>query len=350
MTYMNTSCFTISLIPTLGAKVYRIWKSGHFFGARSLNDVIDRYDSYLDESAKQQQKQQQHDKDIEGLFDREQNCRTPLLAGSSSSSSTSLDSEDDSGVKVNHRKLGFRETVKIAFEFCLLWFSANYFAFACLQFTSVASTTILNSTSGIWTLIFGILGRVERFNSKKIGGVFISLVGIILISRVDLSDSVDDTGSFPQKSPAEMALGDSMAALSAALYGVYTVVMKRQVGDESAVDMTLFFGLVGLINTVMLWPGFILLHVTGIETFAVPATGRVWFVLVSNAIVSLVSDVAWAYAMLLTTPLVVTVGLSLTIPLSLVGQIFIHGQYSSLAYWAGAACVFFSFLIVNHES
>lgn len=76
-----------------------------------------------------------------------------------------------------------------------------------------------------------------------------------------------------------MALGDSMAALSAMLYGVYTVVMKRQVGDESAVDMTLFFGLVGLINTVLLWPGFILLHFTGIEPFGLPTTGRVWFVL-----------------------------------------------------------------------
>jgi solute carrier family 35 protein F5 len=54
--------------------------------------------------------------------------------------------------------------------------------------------------------------------------------------------------------------------------------------------------------------------------------------------------------MLLTTPLVVTVGLSLTIPLSLVGQIFLQGQYSSAIYWVGAAIVFLSFLVVNHES
>jgi solute carrier family 35 protein F5 len=54
--------------------------------------------------------------------------------------------------------------------------------------------------------------------------------------------------------------------------------------------------------------------------------------------------------MLLTTPLVVTVGLSLTIPLSLIGQIILHGQYASALYWIGAAVVFFSFIIVNHES
>lgn len=59
---------------------------------------------------------------------------------------------------------------------------------------------------------------------------------------------------------------------------------------------------------------------------------------------------AWAYAMLLTTPLVVTVGLSLTIPLSLIGEMFQYAQYSSWIYWIGAGIVFISFLFINHES
>jgi solute carrier family 35, member F5 len=54
--------------------------------------------------------------------------------------------------------------------------------------------------------------------------------------------------------------------------------------------------------------------------------------------------------MLLTTPLVVTVGLSLTIPLSLVGQMILSSQYSSALYWVGAFVVLLSFLFINHES
>lgn len=54
--------------------------------------------------------------------------------------------------------------------------------------------------------------------------------------------------------------------------------------------------------------------------------------------------------MLLTTPLVVTVGLSLTIPLSLVGEIIQYGQYSSILYWIGALVVFISFAFINHET
>lgn len=69
-----------------------------------------------------------------------------------------------------------------------------------------------------------------------------------------------------------------------------------------------------------------------------------------NAIGSFISDISWAYAMLLTTPLVVTVGLSLTIPLSLIGEMVQYGQYSTLLYWIGAAVVVMSFLFINQES
>ena len=53
--------------------------------------------------------------------------------------------------------------------------------------------------------------------------------------------------------------------------------------------------------------------------------------------------------MLLTSPIVVTVGLSLTIPLSLIGQIIINAQSASLLYWIGAGIVFLSFILINHE-
>lgn len=84
--------------------------------------------------------------------------------------------------------------------------------------------------------------------------------------------------------------------------------------------------------------------------FQLPPTSKIWTIIVINSLSSFVSDIAWAYAMLLTTPLVVTVGLSLTIPLSLVGEMVQYGQYSSVVYWIGAAVVFVSFAFINHES
>lgn len=156
---------------------------------------------------------------------------------------------------------------------------------ACLQYTTVGSTTILTSTSGVWTLVFGACLRVEKFTVRKFMGVIASLIGIILISRVDLSkpdteDAADQgSGNFPHKTAAEIALGDAMAAFSSVMYGVYTIVMKKQVGDESRVNMPLFFGLVGFFNLIMMWPGFFILHWTGVEMFSFPDTRRVWTII-----------------------------------------------------------------------
>ncbi|RYP48872.1 hypothetical protein DL769_011149 [Monosporascus sp. CRB-8-3] len=249
-------------------------------------------------------------------------------------------------------RLDLRETARLSLEFCMLWFFANYFASACLEYTSVGSVTILTSTSSVWTLIFCAVMKIERFSIRKLVGVLASLTGIVLISMVDLSgeDNDDDRGNFPHKSQQQIAIGDAMALISAVVYGLYVVVMKQRVGNEDRVNMPLFFGLVGIFNIVLLWPLFFILHWTGIEPFEMPPTGKIWFIIILNSISSFVSDMSWAYAMLLTTPLVVTVGLSLTIPLSLIGEMIQYEQYSSFVYWIGAFIVLLSFIFINHES
>lgn len=242
------------------------------------------------------------------------------------------------------------ETARLALPFCFLWFPANYFSSGCLEYTTVASATILTSTSSIWTLLIGTMYAVEKFTLRKLVAVIASLLGIALISSVDISgDSDKHRGTFPHKTTSEIAIGDILAFVSAVIYGVYAVIMKARIGDERRVNMPLFFGFVGLWNVLLLWPFFILLHLAGIERFELPPDNRVTSIILVNSASSLVSDFCWAYAMLLTSPLVVTVGLSLTIPLSLVGQMVLDGQYASGTYWVGAGVVLLSFVFVNRE-
>lgn len=248
--------------------------------------------------------------------------------------------------------LSLHETAKLSLEFCMLWFLANYFVAACLEYTTVASSTILTSTSSVFTLLFGSMFGVEKFTVRKLIGVLASLAGIILISSQDLSgESADDEhrGDFPEKSLREIAIGDALAFASAVMYGIYAVVMKKRIDDESRISMPLFFGLVGLINIFILWPLFFIFHFSNIETFAMPPTSRVTLIVLGNSMTSLVSDLCWAYAVLFTSPIVVTVGLSMTIPLSLVGQIVLNGQTASAVYWVGAMVVVLAFVFVNRE-
>ncbi|KAK2766988.1 hypothetical protein FQN54_006305 [Arachnomyces sp. PD_36] len=333
VTYVNTSFFVIPLVPAIAKRFYKLHRAGKLSQITSIRTLWRELDA------------PGRNEEEDGILkpDEEEESNDGYHQHHDGGAETSQDQSEE--------KLGLKATARLSLEFCMLWFLANYFAAACLQYTTVGSTTILTSTSGVWTLIFGAVVGVEKFTMKKLLGVLASLVGIILISSVDISGSEEDNrGSFPHKTPAEIALGDAMAAFSAIMYGIYTIVMKKRIGSESRVNMQLFFGLVGLFNTFLIWPGFLLLHFTNVERFALPPTERIWLIIVINSLTSLVSDICWAYAMLLTTPLVVTVGLSLTIPLSLIAQIFIQDHYSSPIYWVGAAVVFLSFVVVNHES
>lgn len=345
---MNSSFFILPLIPLVIRKVYEDPQE-----LASLRELVpggtalgrSSYAGY--EVVKGNEEEGEHEGEEE--MDRE------MLRSGSPAESMMLD-DDPVGAQVLHddmmgsEKLNLLDTAKLSFEFAFLWFAANYFMAACLEYTTVASSTILTSTSSIWTLLVGSLWGVERFTLKKLGGVLASLAGIVLISTVDLSGQSDkNRGTFPHKSTGEMAIGNAMAFFSAVLYGIYAVVMKKRIGDEGRVNMPLFFGLVGLFDVMLLWPFFIILHLFGLETWELPPTGRVLIIILVNSLSSLVSDFCWAYAMLLTSPLIVTVGLSMTIPLSLVGQILLDSQYASVWYWVGAVVVFGSFIFINNE-
>lgn len=288
--------------------------------------------------------------------------RGSSIAGHGHGTQSSHEAEKD-------KHLGIIPTARLALAFCVLWFGANYFAMACLQYTTVASTTILTSTSSFWTLFIGALTGTEKFTWRKLCGVMGSFAGILLISHVDLSsrmhdntgtpdNSQDDTSfvermvdTFPVKPPSELALGDALALLSAVLYGVYTITLKKTTikALPRSLNMPLFFGLVGTWNLVLLAPLFPILHLTGVEPFSLPPSQRIWSILLINSVSSFISDICWAYAMVLTSPLLVTVGLSLTIPLSLVGEMLLQGHYEGWVYWLGAAIVVGSFLFIDQE-
>ena len=214
----------------------------------------------------------------------------------------------------------------------------------------------------------GACTHTEKFTIRKLLGVIASFVGIVLVSHADLTSPRSSpsegspsssppgggpsiTNPFPNKPASELFLGDTLAFLSAIIYGAYTITLKRSTIKCAPLqlNMPLFFGLVGLCNALLLFPLFPLLHYTHIERFQLPPTARIWKILLINSTFGFFSDVCWAYAMVLTSPLVVTVGLSLTIPLSLVGEMVLQGRTEGLIYWLGAAVVVGSFVFIDRE-
>lgn len=59
------------------------------------------------------------------------------------------------------------------------------------------------------------------------------------------------------------------------------------------------------------------------------------------------SDVLWAYAVQLTTPLTATLGLSLTVPFGMISDALLRGKSFGVQYILGALLVLSGFLLVS---
>lgn len=127
-----------------------------------------------------------------------------------------------------------------------------------------------------------------------------SFIGVILVSLSDNSSS-DPAVSVPPPdtpipipptvperdyTPSSPLLGDALALLSALFYAIYVTLLKVRIGDESRIDMQLFFGFVGLFNIVVCWPVGLVLHLTGGEVFEWPEGGRMWGAILINVSVA----------------------------------------------------------------
>lgn len=326
ITYINTSCFCFYLIPYL----------------RIENLTLSQFwDKFTEEYQ----------------YSRINNNKTEQsLIGNYGSGDSLNDLEDqimevnDSSLTQDELNVNIYETAKLSIQFIVLWFSANFVTNASLSYTSVASQTILSSTSSFFTLIIGFIASVERINQNKIMGILLSFAGVMIVTKAD----TDDNNLNNDKSALLIFWGNVLALSGALLYGVYTILLKLKITvpnskKERNLNTHLFFGFVGLFCLVFAWPLLIALHYLGIEKFEAPPTSSVTWLILSNAAITFVSDFCWCNAVLLTSPLTVTVGLSMTIPLAMVGDWVFKEFELNMLYIFGAAIVTIGFLIINRD-
>ncbi|ONH65549.1 Thiamine-repressible mitochondrial transport protein THI74 [Cyberlindnera fabianii] len=259
-----------------------------------------------------------------------------------------LSNSSDEEILLNeeqNQKLSLMETIKLSAQFCVIWYLANLATNASLSYTSVGSQTILSSTSSFFTLVVGALAKTEKFNHVKVVGLVLSFVGVILITKADGDQVSEDL----QRTKLSIFIGNTLALLGALLYGVYTTLLKYKIRDEARVNMKVFFGFVGVFNLILLWPSLIVFDYLGVEKFELPSGSFVIMVIIVNCLITFVSDFCWVKAMLLTSPLTVTVGLSTTIPFAMVGDIIFKGEKITLVYIVAAAMICVSFFVINRD-
>eukprot|EP00658_Telonema_sp_P-2_P037454 TRINITY_DN2693_c0_g2_i2.p1 TRINITY_DN2693_c0_g2~~TRINITY_DN2693_c0_g2_i2.p1 ORF type:complete len:277 (-),score=34.42 TRINITY_DN2693_c0_g2_i2:223-1053(-) len=226
-----------------------------------------------------------------------------------------------------------------------LWMAANGSYNYSLSLTSVASSTILSATSSLFTFVFAVLAGVEKFEWLKLAGVVLCIAGSVMVTMDDSSGgrrSDDHTGW-------EKLSGDLLALGSAVFYGLYTLALRMMIkpGREDQLAMPLVFGYLGAFNFMIASPVLVVLMMFRVVSLD-GLTILVFVSLVCKGLFdNVLSDYLWGRAVLLTSATVATVGLSLTIPMAFVYDIFFKDLKPDFLLVSGSLCVLLGFFCVN---
>lgn len=105
--------------------------------------------------------------------------------------------KDDDNTIQQGKELTTREVAIYGCYIAPIWFVTEYLSNAALARTSVASTTVLSSTSGLFTLFIGAFLGQDSLNATKVVAVFVSMAGVAMttLGKTWATDEALSSGS-----------------------------------------------------------------------------------------------------------------------------------------------------------
>lgn len=227
-----------------------------------------------------------------------------------------------------------REAVVAGLIIAPLWFFAQWTYSAGVATTSVTASTVISTTSVVWTLLGSILFLREKVTVLKVLGIVLCMAG----------NAATLLGNDSQANQKGELSGDILCLIAAMLYAVYTTVLSSLVQPQFS--MAMLFGVIGLCILLLASPFVFAFKHEALSQM----TPEVFGLLIFNGLFdNVLSQFAWAKAVQLTSPTTATVGLSLTIPLSVLADVL---RQKDLTPWTllAALLVVLGFLAVTYAS
>jgi len=128
----------------------------------------------------------------------------------------------------------WRHLFWVTFGMTILFMLPSYLWYTCIGLTSMANLTAIYNTSCFFAYLFSVLLLNEALVLNKVLAVFLSLLGVVVISLTTQSEGENMTLDPDTGRTAASFLGDILALLCAALYGF------EEVRDEHLCHLVAF--------------------------------------------------------------------------------------------------------------
>ena len=216
-----------------------------------------------------------------------------------------------------------------------------------LRHTTVASCTVLVSTSSVFVLFLSSLLQMEKFSYVKFLAVILTVIGTALTTITDAQQDEQELAEIASADVSEndetMLYGDMWSLIAAVGYAAYSIQARLLCPEnEELYSMSLLLGYVGLISAIPLLP-------MGLYKIfdAIDDVQSLLILCLKGLLDFVVSDFLLFKAVLLTNATVANVGLGLTIPLAFLADYVVHQASFTPLQYMGAGMILTGFVVVN---
>lgn len=233
------------------------------------------------------------------------------------------------------RSLGMASTIG------LLWATSQLVYNVSLSHTSVATNTVLSSTSTVFTFVFSLMICREPFRWLSFASAVLSFAGCAIVA-MSAPQTLD------KSAVVNSNLGDALTVLAAAMFALGSVLLRKFAPED--LDLSAYMGTTGLLAACAAPALLFGAHVAGVESWEAPPQ-RVLAALTLNAALGCaLANYLYNSALLLLSPLVSNICLSLSIPISAILDEVVLGQHRFSALWVlGASTVIASVVLATAD-
>ena len=274
--------------------------------------------------------------------------------------------------------------------FPLMWLAA-YLWYVSLRQTRVSANNAIYQSQCVFVYIVSLFVLGERFDIKKAGVLSICVFGVVLvIFTADRNDAggggssghnSSNITSSPSSGPGKIVIHETLWGYSALLLGVvafaiYEVLFKRfeqqaeerkkeekrAAGRLGSAGMTadpisesqdnfeasiIFLGLCGVVNICLGWPFVPIFDSIGWETFLLPNVHLTKQIML-NGFIDTIFNFAFIWGVALTSPVFMSTGTILIIPLGIFVDGFIGKGWMNFWQLCGVGFIVIGFLGLNY--